>query len=159
MIESKTLDAVIAVSQAQHDVATNSKQFKDNLKLLVDKKAGLNKLSAEIKKRQTEVSTSLKEVAESQAELSIQESKIAASLKRLEKGKADLAAAKAIVSTDSSANAAMRESLDARLAELVKDRAAFDKSSSAKLASLNKREVAVEKREAFVNRVATAMEQ
>lgn len=157
IVSEKGLDAVIAVSEAQSDMATNSKQFQDNLKLLSDKKTALNKASAALKKQRKDLETDIEAVALATTASHDLEKKVNAAQKRVNAGRADNTKFKAEV-------AAHEKSIIARENAVIAQEssaALFAKESEAqhknRSAELTKREVAVTAREERAERIATAM--
>ena len=157
MISSKVIDAVIAVSNAQHDVATNSKQFQDNLKKLSAKHTELKKVVATIKASQKELSESAAEVAESEKAILSGEARLAAAVQTL-------AGERAVVVTEKTYNAEMdtwlksqEKEFSAQQATLKTEKTTFDRFYKAKSKELASREDNVTEREAKVAKITAAI--
>jgi chromosome segregation ATPase len=153
MIDSKTMDAVIAMSEAQQDIATNSKVFKDNLKLISNKKASLNKASAELKAQRR----SMEELRTANEEST---GTLAAGLASLSKAQSKLEIDVGVFRTNKDAHnqavanhrriVAVHESAADTLAEETK---AFDAKVADTTAALDGRDAALQLAEAKVNEI------
>jgi len=157
MIDSKTMDAVIAVSEAQQDIATNSKVFKENLKLISDKKADLNKLSAKIK-------ADRRKLDEDSKQLAVDTEAAELELGKLRRAQAKLAADRTQLKNAKDAHKVSVEELKTALqehkssvAQLTIDSDEFEAYRHSVTAQFAKREEAIEASEARIADIKAAI--
>ena len=146
MIDSKTMAAIIAVSEAQQDIATNSKVFKDNLKLISERNSELTELLSTVKQQRAELADLHKTLLTVQADNDVAATRLDSAQGRLDKAKESLRVEKALYKQDKESLASDVEALSSRahkFAEFEKSEKAFLATSAAKSSELDRRETAL----------------
>lgn len=157
IISNKTLDAVIAVSNALQSISVNDKTFKENLKNLTKQKNDLDAVSEDLRSRQTVLNQTLQVIEDNSAELKSQEVKSNKAVGRAEKSKSDLTIQRTEVNDLNAKNAIKEKKLEAIEKDLVNQTAQFKKYYDSKTTELTDREVKLKVAEDHIAEVQNLM--
>lgn len=157
IISNKTLDAVIAVSNALQSISVNDKTFKENLKNLTKQKQELDKLSDDLRSRQVISDQTLQAIEDSSAELSSLEIKSDKAHKRAEKSKSDLVVQRTEVADINARNIERESTLNQIEKDLQNAEDKFKEYYETKTSELQLRETELKVKENHVDEVMSIM--